>query len=38
MSFGSKHLDEAYDRWVTQIPEEYCDEDEEYEEDEKNDR
>jgi hypothetical protein len=23
MSFGSKRLDEAFDRWITQTPEEY---------------
>ena len=23
MTFGNKQLDEAYDRWVTQTPEEY---------------
>lgn len=29
MSFGNKRLDDAYDRWVTQTPEEYFGYDEE---------
>jgi len=31
MTFGSKRLDDAYDRWATQTPDEYFGEDEEME-------
>lgn len=31
MSFGSKRLDDAYDRWATQSPDEYYAGDEEFE-------
>ena len=34
MGFGSKRLDAAYDKWVTQTPEEYFGENEEDEDDE----
>ncbi len=30
MSFGNKRLDRAFDRWITQTPEEYYGLDEEY--------
>ena len=38
MSFGNKQLDQAYDRWVTQTPEEYFGLEEEPEETEQTDR